>query len=82
VKNFALVARFEDVQEVLSRDDAFQLTYKDKMEVVAGGSNLFLGMWQGHRSTHTFNMCYHSVTSARGILPETSPLVNIRATKC
>jgi cytochrome P450 len=44
VKNFAVVTRFEDVQEVLSRDDVFQVTYKDKMEVVAGGSNFFLGM--------------------------------------
>jgi cytochrome P450 len=44
VKNTAVVTRFEDVQEVLSRDDVFQVTYKDKMEVVAGGSNFFLGM--------------------------------------
>ena len=35
VKNFAVVTRFEDVQEVLSRDNVFQVTYKDKMEVVA-----------------------------------------------
>jgi cytochrome P450 len=44
VNNTAVVTRFEDVQEVLSRDDVFQVTYKDKMEVVAGGSNFFLGM--------------------------------------
>jgi cytochrome P450 len=44
VKNIALVTRFEDVQEVLSRDDVFQVTYKEKMEVIGNGSNFFLGM--------------------------------------
>jgi cytochrome P450 len=44
VKNTALVTRFEDVQEVLSRDDVFQVTYKEKMEVIGDGSNFFLGM--------------------------------------
>jgi cytochrome P450 len=44
VRNTAVVTRFEDVQEVLSRDDVFEVTYKDKMQVVAGGTNFFLGM--------------------------------------
>jgi cytochrome P450 len=44
VKNTALVTRYEDVQEVLSRDDVFQVTYKQKMEVVGNGANFFLGM--------------------------------------
>jgi cytochrome P450 len=44
VKNYAIVTRFEDVQEVLSRDDVFQVTYGEKMEVITGGSNFFLGM--------------------------------------
>ena len=44
VKNTAVVTRFDDVQEVLSRDDVFQVTYKEKMEVVGGGGNFFLGM--------------------------------------
>lgn len=44
VKNTVLVTRFEDVQEVLSRDDVFQVTYKEKMEVIGGGANFFLGM--------------------------------------
>ena len=43
-KNTALVTRFEDVQEVLSRDSVFQVTYKDKMEVIGDGGNFFLGM--------------------------------------
>jgi len=44
VKNFALVTRFEDVQEVLMRDEIFQVTYGEKMRVMTGGSDFFLGM--------------------------------------
>ena len=44
VKNVALVTRFEDVQEVLSRDDIFQVTYGPKMRVITGGRDFFLGM--------------------------------------
>src|SRR3954447_22964797 len=44
VKGTALVTRFEDVQEVLSRDDVFQVTYGEKMRVVTGGNDFFLGM--------------------------------------
>jgi cytochrome P450 len=44
VKNTALVTRYEDVQEVLARDNVFQVTYKEKMEVIGDGANFFLGM--------------------------------------
>jgi cytochrome P450 len=44
VKGIALVTRFEDVQEVLSRDDVFQVTYGPKMRVITGGQDFFLGM--------------------------------------
>jgi cytochrome P450 len=44
VKEFALVTRFEDVQEVLARDDVFQVTYGEKMRVITGGNDFFLGM--------------------------------------
>jgi cytochrome P450 len=44
VKNIALVTRFEDVQEVLARDDIFQVTYGPKMRVITGGQDFFLGM--------------------------------------
>jgi len=44
IKNYALVTRFEDVQEVLARDEVFQVTYAQKMEIVTGGQNFFLGM--------------------------------------
>ena len=44
IKNYALVTRFEDVQEVLSRDKVFLVTYGEKMRVVTGGQDFFLGM--------------------------------------
>jgi cytochrome P450 len=44
VKGFALVTRYADVQEVLNRDDIFQVTYGEKMKVIADGQNFFLGM--------------------------------------
>jgi cytochrome P450 len=44
LKGVAIVTRFDDVQEVLSRDDVFQVTYGEKMRVVTGGNDFFLGM--------------------------------------
>lgn len=44
LKEFALVTRFDDVQEVLSRPDVFGVTYAEKMSVVTDGGNFFLGM--------------------------------------
>lgn len=44
VKAFTLVTRYQDVQEVLSRDDAFNVTYAEKMHAITNGSNFFLGM--------------------------------------
>jgi cytochrome P450 len=43
-KNYALVTRFADVQEVLARDEVFLVTYGEKMKVVTGGEDFFLGM--------------------------------------
>lgn len=40
----ALVTRFSDVQEVLSRPNIFGVTYAEKMGVITAGSNFFLGM--------------------------------------
>ena len=44
IKDFTIVSRFDDVQEVLARDDVFDVTYQSKMEKVTGGQNFFLGM--------------------------------------
>lgn len=42
----AMVTRFQDVQEVLGRDDVFGVTYGPKMLQITGGENFFLGMAQ------------------------------------
>ncbi len=43
-KEFALVTRFDDVQEILSRPDVFGVTYAERMAVITNGGNFFLGM--------------------------------------
>ena len=42
--DMAIVTRFEDVQEVLSRPDAFGVPYAEKFAALTGGRNFFLGM--------------------------------------
>jgi Dyp-type peroxidase family len=44
IKDLTLVTRFEDVQEVLSRDTVFQVPYADNFAELTGGRNFFLGM--------------------------------------
>ena len=41
---FCFVTRFDDVQEVLARDDIFLVTYGDKMREITAGGRFFLGM--------------------------------------
>jgi cytochrome P450 len=42
--DIAIVTRFRDVQEVLSRDEVFQVPYRVKTEAVTGGRSFLLGM--------------------------------------
>lgn len=44
LKEFALITRYSDVQEALSRPDALGVTYAEKMGKITAGSNFFLGM--------------------------------------
>jgi cytochrome P450 len=44
IRNYAIVTLFNDVQEVLLRDDVFGVNYGPKMRVVTGGPDFFLGM--------------------------------------
>lgn len=44
IKDVTLVTRFEDVQEVLSRDGVFDVPYADNFRQLTGGHNFFLGM--------------------------------------
>lgn len=43
-KNQVLVTRFRDVEEVLARDDVFDVPYAEKMRLITDGENFFLGM--------------------------------------
>ncbi len=43
-KNVAIITRYKDVQEALSRPDILSVTYAEKMAKITNGSNFFLGM--------------------------------------
>lgn len=43
-KKFALVTRYDDVQEVLLRPNVFDVIYAPKIRVLMDGDNIFLGM--------------------------------------
>jgi cytochrome P450 len=43
-QNQVLVTRFRDVEEVLARDDVFDVPYAEKMRLITDGQNFFLGM--------------------------------------
>jgi len=45
---FRIVARYDDVQEVLSRDDVFQMGIAEKMKLLTRGPNFILGMEDGN----------------------------------
>jgi cytochrome P450 len=47
----ALVTRYEDVMEVLSRDGDFEVVYEPRMLDITGGENFFLGMQNTPRYT-------------------------------
>ncbi|MEI7868967.1 MAG: cytochrome P450 [Candidatus Methylumidiphilus sp.] len=47
----AVVTRFDHVQDVLSNDAAFLVTYEEKMEKITAGDNFFLGMQNTPRYT-------------------------------
>lgn len=44
LKDIAIVTRFEDVQEVLQRDDVFHVPYAQHFRRLCDGRNFFLGM--------------------------------------
>jgi cytochrome P450 len=74
IQNFALVTRFEDVQEVLARDGVFQVTYGEKMRVVTGGQDFFLGMQNSPEYTRDVSHM-RSVVRREDIPDRIAPLV-------
>jgi cytochrome P450 len=47
----AIVTRYQDVIEVLSRDEDFEVVYEPRMAEITGGENFFLGMQNTQRYT-------------------------------
>jgi cytochrome P450 len=63
-KNWAFIARNEDVKEVLARQDVFSVPFGEKIEALNDGPNFLLGMADGeqYRKLHkvvadTFPLC-------------------------
>jgi cytochrome P450 len=48
-----LLTRFEDVKEMLRRDEDFAVVYGPRMEKITGGANFFLGMQNTSTSNYT-----------------------------
>ena len=67
-KKLAVVTRFDDVQEILSRDNVFLVTYETKMRDITGGSNFFLGMQD--TATYQRDVSNMRVVVARDDIPE------------
>ena len=76
-RTWALVTRYDDVQEVLTRPNVFDVTYTPKIATIMDGDNIFLGMKDEERFTRDkTNM---RMTAPRGeavarIAPETARL--------
>jgi cytochrome P450 len=68
LKGVAIVTRFDDVQEVLSRDDVFQVTYGEKMRIVTGGNDFFLGMQDS--SEYARDVSHMRTVIRRGDIPD------------
>ncbi len=68
IKGQALITCFDDVQEVLSRNDVFHVPYAEKMEKVTNGSNFFLGMQE--TPTYTRDVSNMRLTVRRDDIPD------------
>lgn len=80
LKEFALITRFSDVQEALSRPDALAVTYAEKMDVITDGSNFFLGM--NNTPTYTRDVSNMRLVVRRNDVDEIiSPLIEKWATE-
>src|SRR5581483_8786653 len=72
VKHIAVVTRFDDVQEVLARDDIFQVPYADKFARLADGRRFVLGMSNSaeyERDTATLRMVMRREDIAQRVMP-------------
>ena len=76
-KRFALVTRFDDVAEVLSRPNVFDVIYAPKIRVIMDGDNIFLGMRdveQATRDKTTMRMTAPRAEALTRVKPEVTAL--------
>ncbi len=70
-KGSVIITRFDDVEEVFSRPNAFGVTYAEKMDVVTNGGNFFLGM----NDTATYE---RDVSNMRLLMPRSDVTTTIK----
>ncbi|MEE8058138.1 MAG: cytochrome P450 [Pseudomonadales bacterium] len=74
IEEFAIITRFNDVQEALSRPDALAVTYAERMGVITQGGNFFLGM--NNTPTYTRDVSNMRIAVRRSDVDEiVAPLV-------
>ncbi|TDG19285.1 cytochrome P450 family protein [Paracraurococcus ruber] len=74
-RTYALVTRFDDVQEVLQRPNVFNVTYAPKIAVIMQGDNIFLGMRDEPdftRDKTTMRMAAPRAEAVARVKPETA----------
>ncbi len=76
-RTWALVTRYDDVEEVLTRPNVFDVTYAPKIATIMDGDNIFLGMKDEER--YTRDKTNMRMTAPRGeavarVGPETARL--------
>ena len=76
-RTWALVTRYDDVQEVLTRPNVFDVTYAPKIATIMDGDNIFLGMKD--EDSYTRDKTNMRMTAPRGeavarVAPETARL--------
>ena len=81
MKDFALVLLHADVQDVLLRDDVFDVTYGPKMRIVTGGADFFLGM--ANSPEYERDVAHMRSVMRRSDLPGViAPLITKTAAEC
>jgi cytochrome P450 len=76
-RRYALVTRYDDVQEVLLRPNVFDVIYAPKIAVIMAGDNIFLGMPDSDQATRdktTMRMTAPRAEAVARVKPETARL--------
>src|SRR3954463_11283756 len=76
-RTWALVTRYDDVQEVLTRPNVFDVTYAPKIATIMDGDNIFLGMKDEERFTRdktNMRMTAPRAEAVARVAPETARL--------